>query len=182
MKVDGRQKWKRMTWSVVLTFVLLISSWFLIAWLNLTKVDGLPIDQNWVQRDLLRQKLQVGQREEAFLEGEDIHETMLAGVHLKKAKLKGANLRKAMLAGANLRQANLAYADLQGAMLLGANLSGASLLHANFEGAMLLGAQLEGAQIDGANFKDAFLSQDQVNEACGRPNILPEGLKFPNPC
>ena len=34
MKVDGRQKWKRMTWSVVLTFVLLISSWFLIAWLN----------------------------------------------------------------------------------------------------------------------------------------------------
>ena len=67
-------------------------------------------------------------------------------------------------------------------MLLGANLSGASLLHANFEGAMLLGAQLEGAQIDGANFKDAFLSQDQVNEACGRPNILPEGLRLPKAC
>ena len=182
MKVDGRQKWKRMTWSVVLTFVLLLSSWFLIGWLNPTKVDRLPIDENWAQRDLLRQKLQVGLREEAFLEGEDIHETMLAGVRLKKAKLKGANLREAMLAGADLRQANLEYADLQGAMLLGANLSGASLLHANFEGAMLLGAQLEGAQIDGANFKDAFVSQDQVNGACGKPNILPEGLRLPKAC
>ena len=182
MKVGGRQKWKRMTWSVVLTFVLLLSSWFFIGWLNPTNVDRLQIDVHSAQRDLLRQKLQVDQREEAFLEGEDIHETMLAGVRLKKAKLKGANLRKAMLAGANLRQANLEYADLQGAMLLGANLSGASLLHANFEGAMLLGAQLEGAQIDGANFKDAFLSQDQVNEACGKPNILPEGLRLPNPC
>jgi uncharacterized protein YjbI with pentapeptide repeats len=87
-----------------------------------------------------------------------------------------------MLAGADLRQANLEYADLHGAMLLGANLSGASLLHANFEEAMLWGAQLEGAQIEGANFKDAFVSQDQVNEACGKPNILPEGLSSPVPC
>src|SRR5688572_9662942 len=183
MKVGGRQKWKRMTGAVVLTSTLLLNSWFFIGWLNLTNVERqLQIDENWAQRDLLRQKLQVGLHEEAFLEGEDIHETMLAGVRLKKAKLKGANLRKAMLAGANLRQANLAYADLQGAMLLGANLSGASLLHANFEGAMLLGAQLEGAQIDGASFKDAFVSQGQVNEACGKPDILPEGLRFPNPC
>jgi uncharacterized protein YjbI with pentapeptide repeats len=182
MKVDGRHKWKRMTWSVVLTVVLLISSWFLIGWLNLTKVDRFQIDENWAQRDLLRQQLQGGQPEEAFLEGEDIHETMLAGVCLKKAKLKGANLRKAMLAGADLGQANLDYADLQGAMLLGANLRGASLLNANLEGAMMLGAQLEGAQIDGANFKDAVVSQDQVNEACGKPIILPEGLTLPSPC
>jgi hypothetical protein len=182
MKVGGRQKWKRMTWSVVLMFVLLLSSWILIGWLKLTNVGRLQMDVNWAQRDLLRQKLQVGQREEFSLEGEDIHETMLAGVRLKKAKLKGANLRKAMLAGADLRQANLEYADLQGAMLLGANLSGASLLHANLEGTMLLGAQLEGAQIDGANFKDAFVSQDQINGACGNPTILPEGLRLPNPC
>jgi len=182
MKVDGRHKWKRMTWSVGLTFVLLLSSWFLLEWLDSTKVDRRQMDENWAQRDLLRQKLQLGQRGEAFLEGEDIHETMLAGVRLKKAKLKGANLRRAMLAGADLRQANLEYADLQGAMWLGANLSGASLLNANLEATMLLGAQLEGAQIDGANFKDAIVSQDQVNQACGKPNMLPEELRLPNPC
>jgi hypothetical protein len=181
MKVDGRRKWKRMTWSVVLTFVLLLSSWSLLGWLN-SKVNRLQVNENLAQTDLLRQKLQAGQLEEALLEGEDIHETMLAGVRAKSAKLKGANLQKAMLAGADLRQANLDYANLHGAMLLGANLSGASLLHANFEGAMLLGAQLEGAQIDGANFKDAFVSQDQINEACGKPIILPEGLRLPSPC
>ena len=183
MKVNGQQKCKRITWSVIFTLVLFLSSWFLIGWLNVSKVERqLQIDLNWAQRDLLRQKLQVGQREEALLEGEDIHETMLAGVRLKKAKLKGANLRKAMLAGTDLRQANLEYADLQEAMLLGANLSGASLLHANFEGAMLLGAQLERVQIEGANFKDAFASQDQVNAAYGKPNTLPEGLRSPDPC
>jgi hypothetical protein len=182
MRVNGIQKWTKMTSSVVLTFVLLLGSWFLMGWLNLTKIDRPQIDENWAERDLLRQKLQASQHQEASLEGEDMHETMLAGVRLKKAKLKGANLRKTMLAGVDLRQANLEYADLQGAMLLGANLSGARLLHANFEGAMLLGAQLEGAQIDGANFRDAFVSQDQLNQACGKPNILPEGLRLPNPC
>src|SRR5262245_8292715 len=39
IKVAGCQKWKRMTSSVVLTFVLLLSSWFFIGWHDLTKVN-----------------------------------------------------------------------------------------------------------------------------------------------
>lgn len=105
---------------------------------------------------------------------------MLAGKRLKKEKLKGANLRSTMLAGADLRETDLEDADLTGAMLLGANLSGANLVNANFENAMLLGAQLENAHISGANFKNtAWLTQDQIDDACGTPRVLPEGLKAP---
>ena len=105
---------------------------------------------------------------------------MLAGKRLKKANLKAANLRSAMLAGADLREADLEGADLTGAMLFGANLSDAKLVDAIFENANLLGAQLEGAHIDGANFKNtAWLTQDQIDDACGTPRILPEGLKAP---
>ena len=108
---------------------------------------------------------------------------MLAGKRLKQAKLRGANLRSAMLAGADLREADLEGADLTGAMLLGANLSDARLLNAIFENAMLLGAQLENADISGANFNNsAFLTQDQIDDACGTPRVLPEGLKPPKSC
>lgn len=105
---------------------------------------------------------------------------MFAGKRLKKANLKGENLRGAMLAGADLREADLEDADLSGAMLLGANLSRAKLVNANFEGAMLLGVHLENANIDGANFSNtAWLTQDQVDDACGRPKVLPERLRAP---
>ena len=108
---------------------------------------------------------------------------MLAGKRLKQAKLKGANLRSAMLAGADLREADLEGADLTGAMLVGANLSDARLLNALLENAMLLGAQLENADISGANFNNsAFLTQDQIDDACGTPRVLPEGLKPPKSC
>ena len=105
---------------------------------------------------------------------------MLAGKRNKKANLKGANLRSAMLAGTDLREADLEGADLSGAMLLGANLNHANLVNTNFEGAMLLGVQLDSAHIDGANFKNAaFLTQDQIDEACGTPRGLPDWLKAP---
>jgi hypothetical protein len=105
---------------------------------------------------------------------------MRAGARLKKANLKGANLRQAMLAGADLREADLEDADLSGAMLLGANLSRAKLVNANFEGAMLLGVHLENAHIDGANFNNtAWLTQDQLDDACGTPKVLPERLRAP---
>ena len=108
---------------------------------------------------------------------------MLAGKRLKKANLKGENLRSAMLAGADLREADLEGADLRGAMLLGANLSEANLVNANLEETMLLGAQLENARIDGANFTNsAWLSQDQIDDACGTPKVLPDGLKAPKSC
>ena len=128
-------------------------------------------------------KIQPGQRMDgARLENEDLTNSMLAGVRLKKAKLKGANFDTAMLAGADLRDADLEYANLKRAMLLGANLSGANLVNANFEEANLLGASLERARIEGASFKNAFVNQDQINEACGKPRALPQGLKAPKPC
>ena len=128
-------------------------------------------------------KIQPGQRMDgARLENEDLTNSMLAGVRLKKAKLKGANFDTAMLAGADLRDADLEYANFKRAMLLGANLSGASLVNANFEEANLLGASLERARIEGASFKNAFVNQDQINEACGKPRALPQGLKAPKPC
>jgi hypothetical protein len=105
---------------------------------------------------------------------------MHAGKRLIKANLKGANLRQAMLAGADLREADLENADLTGAMLLGANLSRSTLVNANFEGAMLLGTHLENAHIDGASFKNtAWLTQDQIDDACGTPKFLPEPLREP---
>ena len=182
MKVNGHQKWKRKAGAIVLTVVLLLSSWYITGWLSPTKVEALQSEENRKQRDSLREKLQMGQREGTFLEGEDLHEMMLAGVRLKKAKLKDANLRKAMLAGADLRKANLEHADLQGAMLLGANLSDANLVNTNFENAMLLGTQLEGARVDGANFKNAAVSQNQIDDACGKPSALSLDLRAPKPC
>jgi uncharacterized protein YjbI with pentapeptide repeats len=150
---------------------------------NPLEADKRIADENRPQDKTSREKPKLGHRMEgALLEGEDLHETMLAGVRLRKAKLKSANLRKAMLAGADLRQANLEHADLHSAMLLGANLSGANLGHANFEEAMLWGAQLDGARIDGANFKNALVSQDQIDDACGKPYALPLGFRMPKPC
>lgn len=182
MRVNGHQKWKRMAWAVALTLVLLPSSWYIIGWFSPAKIDALQSEENRKQRDRLGEKLQMGQGEGAFLEREDLHGAMLAGVRLKKAKLKSANLRNAMLAGADLRKADLEHADLQGAMLLGANLSEANLVNANFEGAMLLGALLEGARIDGANFKNASVSQEQIDDACGKPSALSPDLRVPKPC
>jgi hypothetical protein len=113
-------------------------------------------------------------------ESKEVPGQMLAGKKLKKANLKGANFRSAMLAGSDLRQTNLENADLRHAMLLGANLSEANLMNADFEEAMLMGAQLEDARIDGVNFKNVgFLTQEQLDEACGKPKALPEGLKAP---
>jgi uncharacterized protein YjbI with pentapeptide repeats len=128
-------------------------------------------------------KIHPGQRMNgAVLENEDLAHAMLAGVSLKKAKLKGANLEMAMLAGADLREADLESANLKQAMLLGANFGKAKLLNTIFEDANLLGASLEGARIDGASFKNTYVTQDQIDEACGRPRALPPGLKMPKPC
>jgi uncharacterized protein YjbI with pentapeptide repeats len=136
-----------------------------------------------VKEKKVLEKIRPGQRMfGAFLEDEDLNRQMLAGVRLKKAKLKGANLEMAMLVGADLREADLEFANFKQAMLLGANLGGAKLLNANFEEANLLGASLEGARIEGANFRRAFITQDQIDEACGRPRSLPQGLKIPKPC
>ena len=183
IKVTGHPKWKKIAGRVLLTCVLLVGSWS-IGWFSLAKNQTFQSEEDKMRRDSLREKIQKAKPGESLLlEGEDLRMTMLAGVKLKKVKMKGANLELAMLAGADLRQADLEYANLKNAMLLGANLSKAKLENTNFEGANLLGALLEGARIDGANFNNAaHLTQNQLDEACGKPRSLPEGLKAPKPC
>jgi hypothetical protein len=157
MKVTGHQEWKRILWPVVLFVIVLLSSSSIIGWPSSPSVET--------------------------LHSEDTKGQMLAGARLRKANLNGANLHRAMLAGADLRGSDLEWADLRHAMLLGADLSGANLINANFEKAMLLGAHMEGARIDSADFTNAaFLTQDQVDEACGKPKVLPEGLRAPKQC
>lgn len=168
MKAKGHQEWKRILWPVALTIVLLLGSCSIIGRSSSHSAEAVHSE--------------VISRVETPL-SEDTKGQMLIGGRLRKAKLNGANLHRAMLAGADLRESDLESADLGGAMLLGANLSGANLANSNFEGAMLLRAQLEGARIEGANFKNAaFLTQDQVDEACGKPKVLPEGLRAPKGC
>jgi uncharacterized protein YjbI with pentapeptide repeats len=85
------------------------------------------------------------------------------GAYLAQAKIPGAYLRDAELQGADLRGADLNGANLNGANLNGANLNGANLDHANLSGAV-------------------YLTQEQLELACGRPAELPPGLALDKPC
>jgi uncharacterized protein YjbI with pentapeptide repeats len=164
---------------VALTLLWAFLAFPLLSWTESPRVEPVTItkENKWAE------KVHPGQRMNgAVLENEDLTHAMLAGVHLKKAKLSGANLEMAMLAGADLREADLEYANLKQAMLLGANFGKAQLLNTNFEDANLLGASLEDARIDGASFKNTYVTQDQIDEACGKPRDLPPGLKMPKPC
>jgi uncharacterized protein YjbI with pentapeptide repeats len=107
----------------------------------------------------------------------------LTGANLDTANLSGANLSVANLIGANLGRANLIGAHLNGANLSGANLSGANLGRADLGGADLRGAGLLGANLSGADLRKArYLTQPQLDEACGDANIQrPEGLTI-KPC
>lgn len=170
----------RTTYDRVITFTVL---WACLSFPLLSWTESARTEPTSIVKERPPDKFRPGQRlNGAVLENEDLHQSMLAGIRLKKAKLKGANLEMAMLAGADLREADLEYANLKEAMLLGANFTKAKLLNTNFEGANLLGAILEDARIDGANFKNTFVSQDQIDEACGKPRALPPGLKMPKPC
>lgn len=141
---------------------------------------GLSASLGCLQESLEPYIVEVDQNDQSLQAPVEIGQ-MLAGKRLVKAKLKGANFRESMMAGTDLREADLEDADLTGAMLLGANLSRARLVNANFERAMLLGVHLENANINGANFKNtAWLTQDQIDDACGTPRALPDSLRAPN--
>ncbi len=92
----------------------------------------------------------------ANLEGADLRNYQLAGVHLAEANLKNADLRGTSLVRADLRRADLRLADLMNADLRWANLAGALLGGADFRGANLAGATAWGEEIDLAGLP-AFL-------------------------
>jgi hypothetical protein len=124
----------------------------------------------------------------AHLGGADLTGANLEGAHLDRAQLTGADLIGAHLTGADLRSAQLTGApligaDLTGADLRGAQLTGAYLIGAHLTGADLRGAQLTGTYLSGVDLADARnLTQTQLEEACGKPNALPQGLTLDRSC
>jgi hypothetical protein len=115
----------------------------------------------------------------ANLKDADLRDTNLGYANLTEANLSEANLGDANLSGrtnlvdANLSRAFLSSTDLRGAFLGGAKLRDAYLWAANLSGAMLINADLAGAFLDG---------QTQLDQACGKPRTLPEGLHLDKPC
>jgi uncharacterized protein YjbI with pentapeptide repeats len=113
----------------------------------------------------------------------DLKGAHLEGAHLEGADLEFAHLEEAILEDAHLKGAYLGFAHLKGAYLGRVNLEGADLRAAHLEGADLLGANLKGADLTNADLSDAKLDgQTQLDQACGKPKRLPEGLKLDKPC
>lgn len=114
----------------------------------------------------------------ADLRGADLRGANLFGATLNRAHLNRAHLNDATLSDADLSDAHLNHATLSGADLSDADLSDADLLFADLVGANLSGANLSGADLRGAR----FLTQQQLNQACGDTNTkLDPGLTI-KPC
>jgi uncharacterized protein YjbI with pentapeptide repeats len=152
---------------------------------------------NLTGANLYRAKLTDANLSRANLTGANLSRANLTGAQLPntnlyRAKLTDANLTRAKLTGADLTSADLILADLRGAKLTGANLTSADLTAADLTAANLsrtnlIFADLTGADLTGANLTDADLtsadltgaklsSQAQLDQACGKPAQLPEGL------
>jgi uncharacterized protein YjbI with pentapeptide repeats len=86
----------------------------------------------------------------AKLSGACLYDAELYRADLAEADLQSANLRSAKMFGAVLNQANATNADLAGAILAKSNLRNARLDGAHIEGADLTGAELDGARLHGA--------------------------------
>jgi uncharacterized protein YjbI with pentapeptide repeats len=114
----------------------------------------------------------------AYLNGAHLLATFLFRASMSGADLDNANLTDAILGGVNLRGATLDHA----------NLSHATLEDADLTGARLWDADLSRANLSRVNLSDAYLAeakldnQDQLNDACGKPKVLPPGLTLDKPC
>jgi uncharacterized protein YjbI with pentapeptide repeats len=127
------------------------------------------------------------------LSGADLSRADLSGVDLTNANLNGAhlsgaNLRGAYLSDAKLIQANLTDAELMDASLIGAELMDAILISAKLIGVKLTAADLTRTSLFRADLTGADLTgvknldQAQLDEACGKPKVLPRGLTLDRPC
>ena len=114
----------------------------------------------------------------ANLSGTDLYRANLSRALLPGTKLAHAKLQNINLSGAKLYSADLSDSDLSEANLAGADLSGSDLSKAH-----LAGANLSGADLSGADLRTATgLTQVQLDEACGNPIGLPDGLTLDKPC
>jgi hypothetical protein len=122
------------------------------------------------------------------LMGADLRDARLVGTELSVANLNDARLNQADLTHAHLARANLSGASLVHATLSATDLSHADLSGANLTSANLYNADLTGANLSGANLEDAHLGearldgQAQLDVACGRPRVLPQGLTVSRKC
>ena len=131
------------------------------------------------------------------LESIDAHLTYLGDAQLAGSQLTEANLEDAILTGTDLSEADLRSARLRGARLSFANLAGAKLASGDLTDAVLhcadvIGATLNGTILQSADLLWADLSasdltgviglkQDQLDDACGEPGLLPAGYTL-RPC
>jgi uncharacterized protein YjbI with pentapeptide repeats len=122
-----------------------------------------------------------------------MEEATLTRAHMEKATLIGADpshadvslayLIDAHLSGATLVGTNLTYAHLKGADLGGTNLTGANLAFADLTDVKLERANLAGADLSNADLRNTtYLTQAQLNQACGAGAILPPDLVLAKPC
>jgi uncharacterized protein YjbI with pentapeptide repeats len=105
----------------------------------------------------------------------------LSNADLSNANLRGVHMLRSNLRGANLSAANLSGVDLGGADLRDVNLSFADVSGANLTGKDLRGANLSGANLSAANLSVAFITQAQLDQACGINVKFGPGLTI-KPC
>ena len=99
------------------------------------------------------------------------------------ASLRGRDLKVAELFAAVLRKVDFAAANLSGAVLFSVDLSEANLWYADLSYADLSYADLSGATLTSANLSGVKgLTQEQLDQACGHPKVLPPGLALDKPC
>jgi len=102
---------------------------------------------------------------------------------VKGRNLQGINLKLADLRKANLIASDFTGGDLGSADLTNTQLDLANLINAQLDYVHLAGASLKNANLTGANLNGALnLTQEQLDEACGRPAVLPPGLTLDRPC
>jgi hypothetical protein len=125
--------------------------------------------------------LQSGSFYDSDLRKADLSNTNLRNIDLLRADLRGVNLRNANLRDAEMAAANLTGADLSFATLHNASLIKAILRDVNLTGADLSGAHLSGADLSGADLNVNYVSQAELNGACGTDAKVPPRLTL-RPC
>jgi uncharacterized protein YjbI with pentapeptide repeats len=147
------------------------------------KLKNLAVTLSLAERDLRQAILASSDLRKADLHLANLSDAYLAYATLRGADLRWADLRGAMLFDADLGNANLSSADLSGAILNKANLSGASLTKVYLTNAELTKADLSGADLSGADLSNArYLTQAQLDKACGTDAKLSPGLTLNKPC
>jgi hypothetical protein len=180
----------------ILTFgspaVLLLIATFPGEDLHLVKIPGTAmlidgkLNESLLPESLLSSRLMLPKFDavhQAKLDSKEKLDEAAESIIIQGRQLQGANLKLADLRKANFIGDDLTNADLGSANLTNARLDIANLTNARLDFADLTGANLAGANLTGANLTDVKnLNQVQLDQACGKPKVLPPGLMLDKPC